>query len=464
MRKLIGNKAFYKMFFVVVIPLILQQGISSFVSLLDNVMVGRLGTEEMSGVAIVNQLLMVVYIGTYGILSGASIFSSQFFGAKDEEGIKHAFRYKVIMALIMLVLSSVVLMIFGPSLISSFIKQDSEVGNPALVYEHAMKYLKIMLFSLPFFMITQVYSSTVREGKETFLPMISSVVSLGVNLVLNYILIFGHLGFKPMGVQGAAIASIIARICEVLVLLIPIYYNKTKYYYFKGMFKTLRVPRDLSLKIFKKGLPLFLNEILWSMGMTKLLQIYSLRGLEVVASFNISSTISNLFSVFFQAIGSAVAIIMGQLLGKNEYEEAKKQNRWLFFLGISITLFFGAMLILVSPIIPEIYNVEETVKTLATSLLIVSGATMVIQAYNMICYFTLRSGGITYITFLFDSLFVIIVDIPLAIVLVKYSSLNISMVFLCVQLVEIGKAIIGTVLVSKNIWLKNIIMNKKADS
>lgn len=462
MRKLIGDKKFYRLLFTIALPLIIQQGLTSFVSLLDNVMVGSLGTNEMSGVAIVNQILLVVSLGTYGILSGASIFTSQYFGAQDFEGVKHSFHFKVIVSFLMIFVSILTLTIFKDDLIRAFINGDSTLENKEEVFSFAISYLNIMIYSLPFFIFTQCYATTLRESKNTFFPLISSIVSIITNLTLNFILIFGMLGAPKLGVVGAAIATFVARIVETTMLIIPFHFSK-KYYYFKGIYKNLYVPWKLSKEIIKKGTPLFLNEVLWSSGMTILFKIYSTRGLDAVASFNISSTISNLFIIIFQAIGSSVCIIIGPLLGCSDFERAKRESRWLYFAGMVSAFISGVLLIIFSSLIPNIYNVSDEIKHNATNLLRVFALCMPLYSFSMISYFTLRSGGVTIVTFLFDSVFVWVISIPIAIIFFEKTSLKQEICYFFVQASEIIKVIIGGALVGKGIWLNNIIKIKKKD-
>lgn len=458
-KKLIGNKNFYKMVMLIALPIMLQQGITSFVSLLDNIMVGRVGTEEMSGVAIANQLLFVYNLCIFGCLSGASIFLSQFFGAKDNDGIRYCFRFKFITAIMVFIITGIIFFFFGTNLINLFLNDTGElVGNIDHVLKFGNEYLRVMLYGLLPFAISQVYGTTLRETQEAIVPMVAGLIAIAVNLIFNYILIFGHFGFPAMGVKGAAIATVISRFFEMGILVIYTHLKSNKYIYIKGVYRTLKIPFSLVQRIMIKGTPLIMNEVLWSIGLTVIVQCYSVRGLVVIAAYNISSTVSGIFFVSFQALGRAIAIIVGQLLGAKEFEEAKETTTKMLFFTSALCLFLGLVLISISFFIPKLYNTTESVKKLATSFMIVAGVCLPIFAFNSGCYYTLRAGGVTTITFLFDSVFVWVVSIPLAFVLAKYTPINIVYVYFIVQFSEIIKSFIGYTLIKKEVWVQNFVL------
>lgn len=464
MKKYIGNRAFYKTVLLIALPVMLQQGLSSFVNLLDNLMVGSLGTEAISGVAIANQLMFVYNLCIFGSLSGASIFAAQFFGAKNLEGVRSCFRFKVMIAFLVFFVALLVIGVFAEPIVSLFLTQTEEsVGDLSLVLSLSHRYIEIMLIGLLPFALTQVYSSSLRETKKTIIPMISGIIAVLLNLVLNYILIFGHLGFEPMGVAGAAIATVISRLVELGILVGYVHVFRKQYPFIQGIYKTLRVPLDLVKRISIKGLPLLANEFFWSFGMATLFQIYSVRGLSVVTAFNISSTFSNLFFVIFFSLGNATAIILGQQLGANHLDEAKDSSRKLLFLTFIVTILLGSGLIITSQYIPQFYNTTPDIRHLATQFMMVVGLFFPMYAFNMQCYFTLRAGGVTFATFLFDSVFLWVVMIPLGFVLTHFTVTTILAIYFFVQLSELIKSAIGYALIKKGIWVRNFVL-KSADT
>ena len=457
MKKYIGDKKFYKMVLAIAIPIIIQNGITNFVSLLDNIMVGRIGTEEMSGVAIVNQLIFVFNVSIFGAISGASIFGAQFFGNKNYKGMRDSFRFKFISVLIVTIISALIFIIFGRNLISLYLHEGSSTGDIVKTLFYGEKYLKVMLWGLLPFAINQAYSSSLREMGQTLLPMASGLTAVIVNLIFNYILIFGKLGFPALGVEGAAIATVISRYAELSITVIWTHMNSRDIPFIREAYRSFRVPKELTGKIFLKGLPLMINEFLWSGGMATLTQSYSIRGLAVVGGLNIASTISNVFNVVFIALGGSISVIVGQLLGAGKMEEAKDTDRKLIFFSVSMCVVVGGIMSMLSSVFPSIYNTTEEVKRLASSFILISSLCMPLHAFMHATYFTLRSGGKTLITFLFDSGYVWAINIPLAFVLTRFTDLNIVVIYLCCQLIEIIKCIIGYVLVKKGVWLQNIV-------
>ncbi|QSX04847.1 MATE family efflux transporter [Sedimentibacter sp. zth1] len=461
MKKYIGNKDFYKMVIALVIPIMIQQGITNFVNLIDNVMVGRLGTEPMSGVAIVNQLIFVFNLTIFGCISGASIFGAQFFGNKDYDGVKYTFRFKMILGAIACVIVTFVFIIFGENLINLYITESSDsVVNSLHTLTYAKEYLKILIWGLVPFMISQSYSTTLREAGETMLPMIGSTISIGVNLVLNFVLIFGYLGFPTLGVKGAAIATVIARYIEMLYIVIVSHKNDDKFVFFYKVYKSLYIPWSIVKKILITGTPLLINEMMFSIGSAGITQSYAVRGLNVMAAFNISSTVSNLFLVILFSLGSAISILVGQQLGAGEIEKAKDTDRKLIFFSVSLYVVIGAILFIAASYIPYIYKTEGVVRNLATSFLRIYAVSLPLQAFNHGAYFTMRSGGKTILTFCFDSLYICVINLPLAYVLTRFTSLNIKVLYAIVLSSDIIKATIGFILIKSGIWANNIIDNK----
>ena len=448
-KKFIGDKAFYRYLIFLAFPMIVQNGITSFVSFLDNIMVGQIGTEPMSGVAIVNQLFFVFNICIFGGVSGAGIFSAQFFGKGDFEGQKYTFRFKLY--------ACVLFHFLDEPLISLYLNDGGSVGNTRLALSYGKEYLAIMIFGLLPFAVSQTYVSTIRETGQTFVPMVSGIVAVITNLVLDYVLIFGAFGAPELGVAGAAIATVIARYTECLIVVVWAHRHLYKNPYLIGVYKGLRIPGSILADIFRKGLPLMFNEMLWAVGMAGIVQCYAVRGLEVVAAQNISSTISNLFNIVYLQLGNCISIVVGQKLGAGQLEEAKDADNKIIFFDVACCACISVIMILLGGLFPEIYKTEPGIKALAKNFIIISAMAMPLCAFSHCSYFTLRSGGKTIVTFLFDSVYTWVVMIPYAFVLSRFTTLSITMVFFLVSFTEIIKVIIGFFMIKSNVWLQNIV-------
>ena len=458
-RKLFGDKAFYRMVLAIAVPVMVQSGITQFVSLLDNLMVGRIGTEEFGGVAIANQLIFVFNLCIFGGLSGAGIFSAQFSGKNDVDGMRHVLRFKLYFVIAASVLGILILHFFGSPLISLFLHEGSEEGDLVKTLNFGLDYLKIMLIGLPLYAVSQCYASSLKETGETFIPMIGSGTAVLVNLAFNYILIFGKFGFPVMGVKGAAIATVLSRVVELAIIAIWAHTHTKRFGFFSKLYSSFRVPKALTFDIIKKGSPLMFNELLWSMGMSTLTACYSMRGLATVNALNISSTVSNLFNVVFMAIGSSIAIIVGNLLGAGKFEEARDTDRKIITMSVLGCFIFGSLLAVSAKYIPNLYETTDEVKSLATSFLLICAVSMPFNAFTHGCYFTLRSGGQTKITMAFDSCFVWVICIPLAYCLANFTSIPIIPMFIICTATELIKCVIGYFFVKSDRWVNNIVNN-----
>jgi len=456
-RTFVGDQAFYEKVITIVLPIIIQNTVSNVVSLLDNVMVGRVGTLEMSAVSIVNQLLFIFYLCIFGGLAGAGIFATQFAGAGDDEGVRQCFRIKWLIAALMLVISFVVFLFFPQQLIGLYLAEGTAAQDAASTLKFGMDYLMMMLAGLIPFAVSQIYASTLREVGETRLPMIASIVAILVNLVFNYLLIFGKFGFPMLGVTGAAIATVISRYVEVAIIIIYTHARSALFPFIRGVYQSIYVQGKLLGDVFRRGMPLLINEFFWSSGMAVLLQCYSVRGLDVVAAANITSTVSNLFKVVFLSMGNAVAIMVGQALGANELNKAKDITWKLMAMSVVSNFAMGVLLLLLSPVIPLIYNTHAHVREMASGMIRVVALMMPIYACAHCCYFTLRSGGRTMMTFIFDSGFTWGICVPFALLLAYKTDMPIVPLYFAVQALELIKIVIGVYLVKKGIWINNII-------
>jgi len=456
-EKFIGDRAFYKMVLAIAVPIMLQNGFTNFVSLLDNIMIGRIGTEQMSGAAIVNQLFFVYNLCVFGGVSGAGILTAQYFGQGNHEGVRQTFRYKVWLAFILTAAAVLLFLIMGDSLIRLYLTGEGTPEQIEATLKYGKQYLNMMLIGLPAFVFVQVYASTLRECGQTVLPMKAGVTAVLINLLFNYLLIYGKFGFPELGVQGAAIATVLSRYVEMVIVVVWTHRHIEENPFVEGLYSTLKVPLLLTKKILVRGTPLLFNETLWAAGMAMLAQCYSLRGLEVVAAQNISNTINNVFNIVFIALGDSVAIVIGQLLGAGEMKKARDTDNKMIAFSVFCCTCVAVVMLLFAPLFPRLYNTSSEARELAKHFIIVMACFMPQNAFLHAAYFTLRSGGKTIITFLFDSVFVWVVSVPIAFFLSRFTVLPVIGIFICVQLADLIKCTIGFMLLKKGIWMQNIV-------
>lgn len=457
LKRYIGDRGFYRRVLGVAVPIIIQNGITNFVSLLDNIMVGQVGTVQMSGVSIVNGLLFVFNLCIFGACSGAGIFTAQFHGSGDHEGVRHTFRFKLLISLVLSAVGIGVFLLGGGGLINLYLQGDGDAQEAAQTLSYGLEYLHVMLFGLIPFALSNSYSGTLRETGQTVVPMVGGITAVFVNLILNYILIFGHFGAPAMGVQGAALATVISRYTELAVVAGWTHLHGKSHPFIRGAFRSVYIPSGLLRNIAVKGLPLLMNEFLWASGMAVMNQCYSTCGLDVVPAMNISSTIYNLGSVAYFALGNAVGIIMGQMLGAGQAEaEIRDTNRKLITVSVVSGVVFGALMASVSGVFPQIYKTTDSVRLLAMQFICVSAAMMPFNSYTHATYFTLRSGGQTIVTFLFDSCFVWTVCVPLAFCLSRFTSISVLWLYIICQGTDLAKCVIGYGMLKKGKWIQNL--------
>jgi len=456
-QRYIGDKTFYRRCLRIALPIIIQNGITNFVSLLDNIMVGQVGTVPMSGVSIVNGLLFVFNLCVFGASSGAGIFTAQFHGSQDVNGIRHTFRFKFFACLLISLLGAMVFTFGGSSLIGLYLTGEGDAAMAEGAMSYGLKYLSVMIWGFLPFALTNTYSSTLRETGETFIPMVAGISAVLLNLVLNYVLIFGHFGAPAMGVEGAALATVISRFAELAIVVGWTHLHKEKNPFIAGAYRSAYIPGKLLKSIVIKGMPLLINEFLWASGMAVLNQCYSTCGLDVVPAMNISSTLFNLSSVVFLSMGNAVGILMGQMLGAGNSEaQVREDNRKLLAASCLSGLVFGCIMAMFSGVFPLLYNTTDSVRQLATALICINAVMMPFNSYTNATYFTLRSGGQTMVTFLFDSCFVCGVCVPVAFCLSRFTQIDIIPLFLICQSLELAKCVIGAYMLKQGKWIQNL--------
>ena len=336
-ERMLGDRAFYAEMISVVVPIIIQNTVSNVVSLLDNVMVGRVGTLQMSAVAIVNQLLFVFNLCIFGGLAGAGIFATQYAGAHDHKGVRDCFRVKWMISLSMLACALAVFIALPKQLIGMYLAEETAQADAAATLGFGMDYLTVMLWGLLPFGVTQVYASTLREVGETRLPMLASVAAILVNLVFNYFLIFGKCGFPEMGVTGAAIATVISQIVSCVV---GFWYMRRRYELLRFSVRELRLDRTAAGRVLKIGAPMAIQQSIVSCGFLFLQKLVNLFGESMIASYTVATRMENILMIPIVGIQNTMATFAGQNMG------AQRPDRVSKGLGQGVLVSLGMTMIL----------------------------------------------------------------------------------------------------------------------
>ncbi len=458
-HSLIGDRSFYRQTIAVALPILLQNLITNLVAMLDNVMVGQLGDAPITAVSIVNNNLMfVLNVCMFGASAGAGIFTTQFYGSQNYDGIRHTFRFKLIICLLLAVAGCSICYFVSDPLIGLYLNGDEKPELQLQTLECARQYLYIMLIGVPAFAVTNAYASTLRECGHPTVPMVAGIVAMCVNLVGNFVLIFGHFGAPKLEAAGAAIATVASRYVEVLILILWTHLNPKKNPYVKRLYRNMYIPLSLLKSIIVKGMPLLVNEAAYTVGMALLNQCYSNRGPDVVAALSISTTLYNLTAVVFRSLGNATGIITGRMLGSGAgRKEVQQHNNKLLALCTATGVLCGLFTVAISGLFPMLFDTEDpAIAHIATGLITISAVLMPLQAYIFPVYFTLRAGGKTVITFIFDSGAIWLLMLPPAFLLSRYTGASIYLIFAICNGMDLIKCFVGYFFMRKGDWAQNL--------
>ena len=444
------DKVFFSKFCSIALPVMLSAFITFLVSFLDNIMVGLVSNEAVSGVYAANQVTFVFNLVVYGVLEGAGIFIQQFHGKRDYINEKKCFIFKIFSLLIFLLLVIPLLYLFGHLVINLYTKSDL---NSDAIYSEGVNYLYLIIISYIPFSIGYLYSTTLREIGKTKYAFYSSLVAIIINTTFNalFILVFN------MGAKGAAIATIIARVVEMLFLIFICHIKKLEFC--TSLFKDFSIDFKLAKKILKKGSLLFINEIGYSLGTMLQTLAFSQRN-SVLSAISILSTVTNIMTILIQGLSTAIGVMVGQDLGQNDFTKALDDNKKLNLLAFWMCILTSIILLTASHFIPFMFKeVENRQKEIATKLIIIYATLLVFNCLSITCYYTLKVGGKTLLTLILDTGSLFILYVPISFILALCTNLDILYVYLIVRSLDILRTIVGFILVSKKTWLVNLTTN-----
>ena len=431
------------------VPVLLGCVFQQLYNMVDTIIVGKgVGSDALAAVGATGTIVFFILGFMNGLTTGFTVLSSQRYGAGDYEGLRKSVGNAFVLGLIVTVIMT----------IASLLGMDwllRIMQTPEDIFDMSKEYIVIICVGIIFTTLYNLTASILRAVGNSKVPLYFLILSALLNVVLDLFFIM----VLSWGVAGAAIATVLSRYVELGIIAVWSHTHTDKVPYIKGVYRTLKIPKELTQQIVAKGLPLILNEALWAFGIAILNQCYSTRGLAAVAGINISSTITNLFNVVFIAMGSALAIIVGQLLGAGKLKEAKETDTKLIFASVASCFVIGTIMAIVAPLFPQLYNTTDEVKELATFFIIFSAFMMPFNAFLHSAYFTLRSGGKTLITFFFDAGFVWIVSIPLAMMLSRLTDMPVRVLYACCTGADLIKVVIGYILVKRGKWVVKIVDN-----
>ena len=443
------DKAYFSIFVKIALPITLQTLITSSLNLVDVLMIGQLGEVPVAAVGLANQIFFLLNILLFGISSGSAVFIAQYWGQKDETNIRRVQGLCLTIGAAAAVFFSLVALVFPRTALGFY-------TNDQAVIDLGSDYLKTVGFSYLFIAVTYGFSAVLRSTENVKLPMVSSMIALSLNTVINYTLIFGNFGFPQLGVKGAAYATVISRILECGLILYIAYKRKTPA---AAKFSELwDVNRAFVKNYFKTAAPVIINEAIWSLGITTYNAVYAHIGTEAIAAVNISSTIENLAFVMFIGVGNACAIMVGKQIGSENEKTAYSYAGRSIVIAISGAIVIGLLVVLFSDQIIALYNISEAAAGFAHNILRVSAATLWIRATNMTTFVgILRSGGDTRYALLVELFSIWTIGVPLAFIGGFALHLAVHWVYLLVTVEEFTKFVIGIVRFLSKKWIHNLV-------
>ena len=444
------DRSFYNKMLAISIPIMLQNLISSVLHMVDTVMVGALGEAQIAAVGLANQVFFVFFLLIYGINSGCGIFIAQYWGSKDEDNIRRTVGFSVAVGTTVGVLFTLIALYLPRQIMQLFTVDNA-------VIEYGIRYMRYASLSYVLTSISIAYSFAARNIGDVKTPMIISTISLIMNGVLNFILIFGRLGFPRLEVEGAAIATVIARLAEAIALIYWVYILRKS----KMLSPKLTDIKKLDFKFIKNilvtAIPVILNDVFWALGMAMYSAAYARIGTTAIASIQIANTVQNIFIVISIGLASSCAVMLGNEIGSGSKEKAIQYAKRFLCIGALAGLLLGMLLILISPIILMMFGNTHAVQQSAQKILLIMGLFLWARFMNNILIVgILRSGGDTTYSMILETCSVWLVGVPLAFAGALWWNISIYWVYIMISLEELIKIYFGMIRVNSNRWVKDV--------
>lgn len=446
-KKYLGTKEFYKSVSSIALPIMAQQFITTFVNLIDNVMIGSIGNIALTSVTVANRFFLIVNSLLFGLCGAAGIYIAQYFGAKEKRKCQEVFNINMFFSIGAAVLFTFVIFVFPQFAVELFSKTP-------IIVEEAIKYLQFAKYTYIPFAISFTCMMALRAVGINKIQLKVGTVAVLTNTLLNYCLIFGHFGFPEMGIQGAAIATVTARVVEMTIYLVVLYRNRHFFSFdLKGM---IRINLGLLTNIIRKAIPLTANEILFSIGQSLIFMSYMRCDEYLVASISVVDTVANIMFIVFGGLSSAISIMIGNKLGANQLDEAKENARKLLCFGLMVSLVIGSIFFMLAPLIPNMYNVDVPIKEAIVTLVRIKSIMINIYAFNVCIFFILRAGGDVVSTMVMDSGFLWVAGVLVSTVLSSFTTISLITLYIIVESLDLIKLMIAAYFFKKERWVKNI--------
>jgi putative MATE family efflux protein len=444
------DRNFYNKMFAISVPIMLQNLMSSVLNMIDTVMVGVLGEAQLAAVGLANQVFFVFFLLIYGINSGCGIFIAQYWGSKDEDNIRRTVGFSVVVGAVVGLLFTMVALYLPRQIMQLFTVDNA-------VIEYGIIYMRFVSLGYVLTSVSIAYSFAARNIGDVRVPMIISAVALITNGVFNFILIFGYLGFPRLEVEGAAIATVLARFVETLALVYWVYVVRKN----KVISPKLKDIKRLNLKYIKNilitAIPVILNDVFWALGMTMYSVAYARIGTTAIAAIQIANTAQNIFIVISIGLASSCAVMLGNEIGSEQKDKAILYAKRFLLIGTLAGVLLGILLILISPIVLMMFGNTQAVQHLAQKIMLIMGIFLWCRFMNSILVVgVLRSGGDTTFSMVLETCSVWLVGVPLAFLGALWWHLPVHVVYTLICLEELIKGYFGIKRVRSNKWVKDV--------
>lgn len=450
-KKLFYDKEFYKKLFIIAFPITLQNLIGSSLNMIDTLMIGKVGENEIAAVGLANNIFLLILMAIIGISSGSSVFMAQFWGKKDVKNI-HRMLGVALMGAVGVTLVSTIVVAFFPKKVMEFFSPDP------VIIQLGIEYLLIVCISYVFTAITFVYNISMRSIGQTTVSMLVSIVAVLINVICNYIFIFGNFGAPAMGVAGAALGTTIARICETIILLGFIYLRRSV---LAASFKQLiDIPRELVANITKPIIFVLLNEMFWGSGAVVYAAAYGHISARATASIQIANNITNISTVMIFGMSSAAATMVGNKIGEGDEEGGKLYAKRIIIIASLCGVVISGILALTAAPIVNIFSVSAEVAKSAQNILYITAGILTMRVFNIIMVVGIqRGGGDAKAGLLIEGATMWLVGVPMALIGVFLLHWPVEAVVALVALEEVTKCICCIYRFTSGKWVHNVIAN-----
>ena len=449
-KAMLRDIAFLKKVLTIALPVAMQGMLNTVVNLVDNLMIGSLGSTAIASVGLANKVFFVFTLLVFGVASGSGVLAAQYWGNQDVKNIR-----KVLGIGLIISLTGAILFLTPARLKPELMMRIFTTSQASI--QMGAAYLAVVAFSYPCTAISNTYVAMLRAVNHVKAPVVISCVAIMVNIVFNYILIYGKLGAPALGVAGAAIATLIARVVEMTLIIVVVYVGKTPLAC--RLRELFGYTREFLRQFFRTAIPVICNEFVWGLGITIYSMAYGRMGDDAVAAITIATTIQDIVVVLFQGLSAATAVILGNEMGAGKLKQAELYAKYIFILQFMLTIFAALVIVTLRWPFISLYQTgisDEVAMSVSRCLLMFALFTPA-KMFNFVNIVgVLRSGGDTMMCLFIDTSGVWFIGIPLAFIGGLVLKQPIHIVYGMVMLEEVYKAAIGFWRYRQKKWLRNL--------